>query len=112
MQTNIVTQLHRLTALHNCNNDCLLVVLIRPLRFIYRRAAVQMIRDKIADRLRIVTDNCKVFAQVDTLYHIVHHKRFCQKTAERTQTRLRVEHQTGRNDDSEINQKQRRPGMR
>lgn len=92
MDADVITQFYRLGALHNGDNDRLLVVLICPLGFIDRRTAVQLIRDKITDWLRIIADDRKILAQVDTLNDIVHNERLRQKSAERTKSRLCIKH--------------------
>ena len=60
MDADVITQFYRLGALHNGDNDRLLVVLICPLGFIDRCTAVQLIRDKITDWLRIIADDRKI----------------------------------------------------
>ena len=41
------------------------------LRMVYRGAAVQRVDDIVANRIRVVTDNIKAFAQIQILNHIV-----------------------------------------
>ena len=79
---NKVTQLHRLASLHDGENDRLLVVLVSALRAVDRRTPVQLLRDKVADWLRIRTDNREILAHVDILNHAVNYERLREKSAQ------------------------------
>ena len=90
----------------NCNNHMKMCIRdsICPLGFIERRTAVQLIRDKITDGLRIIANDRKILAQVDTLNDIVHNERLCQKSAERTKSCLCIKHKTRSYDNPQIHQ--------
>ena len=77
-----VTQLHRLASLHDGKNDRLLVVLVSTLRAVNRRTPVQLLRDKVADWLRIRADNREILAHVNILNYAVNYERLCEKSAQ------------------------------
>ena len=61
------------------------------LRMVYRGAAVQRVDDIVANRIRVVTDNIKAFAQIQILNHIVDDQGFGRQADGGEQSCLRPE---------------------
>ena len=57
-----------------------------------RGASVKGVDDIVTDRLRVVTDNVKAFAQVQVLDHIINDKGLGSESNGREQSCLRSEH--------------------
>ena len=79
-----ITQPHGLSAFHRCHNDRLGVMTECAFRLIDRSSAIQIMHDKLTDRLRVVTDNIEAFAFVDGTSIML--KIQSQKNTERSQT--------------------------
>lgn len=76
----VIAQLQCLAPLHGSHDDGLVMVAECTLGAVDRGAAVQCIDNVIADRIRVIADDIKAFAQINALDHIVDHQRFCGKT--------------------------------
>ena len=63
------------------------------LRMVYRSAAVQRVDDIVANRLRVVADNIKAFAQIQILNHIVNDQGFGRQADGGEQSCLRPEYE-------------------
>lgn len=60
-----------------------------------RGVPVQCIDNVIADRIRVIADDIKAFAQINALDHIVDHQRFCGKTDGGEKSCLRSKNKEG-----------------
>ena len=87
-----VTQFHSLASLGDSDYDRFFVVPVGTFGMLDGSTSAQFVCDKVTDRLRIVTYNCEIFAEIDVLNHAVDYERLGKQSAERTQTCLRIEH--------------------
>lgn len=101
-----VSQLHGLTSPQYGQDNGAVAVGVSTLCVVYGGAAVQVFHDKVADRLRICTDDREVLAQVDVLDYAVDNEGLCHQTAEGEQTGLRAEDEAGSDGDEQIHDEQ------
>lgn len=104
----IITQLKRLAAFHGSHDDSLLMVGKCPFCVINRSAPVKGIDNVITDRIRVVADNVKAFAQIQVLDHIVNHKGLGGKSDGGEQPCLRPKDKEGGQNSGHVHQHQDR----
>ena len=106
MLTDEGTQLHSLTPLHDSDDNCFGLMLIGSLGMINCSTAVQGVDNIIADGLRVVTDNGKIFSEVDIFDNTVNNQRFRQKSTKGEESRLGIKDKAGCQNDAYVHQKQ------
>ena len=72
----------------------------------YTGTAVQRMNNKIADYVRMITDNVKIFGKIQTFYKAVYHKRPDGQSQQRIQTGLNVKDKETCDRDQDIGCKQ------
>ena len=100
-------QKHCLFRIHNRKDDHPVFVRVSALRLVNRCAPMQILHNKVADRLRLAAYDCKILAQLHALNRLIDHQRLRHQSAYGKKPRSRVKGKTCHHHDNGVHRHKR-----
>lgn len=101
-----VPKLYGLHTIQGCQNNVTILTGKSSGSLYCRSTSVQLFYDEVADRFRMFADNVKIFAEIQTLDHVVNHQGTYRKTKYRVETRFNIEDKKSQNGNNNITGKE------